>query len=414
MILDAARAGGFGSSGYHRDTTPEIDALAAESLVFENAYSECPSTACSIPNMISGLPFVHRQVADEEWRIADRVETLAESLSGIGYRTIGISANPKNSRARNSDQGFDEFQELWNETERRRPKLQIDPHRLTRDAVETLRSVPREVPLYLQLHYIPPHKPYDPAPEFDLFGDPDYDGIVGPGMRLKGVRSGRIELSAPDVDELRALYDGNLRMGDDAVGRLFRALREADRWDDTVVLVTSDHGEAFFEHGEHGHNTTLYDEMLHVPFVLRLPGVDVSGVDRERLVSLSDVVPTLLGLVGLKPHPGGVGVDLLATTADPDRTIVHRRVPYGSHYAVRGLRYKALFSGDDPPRLFDLRGDPHETNDVAPEDADVVEAYRELLARHLDAVAALGLEAGEAVELPDSDLDALQDLGYVR
>jgi arylsulfatase A-like enzyme len=337
VILDAARAGNFGVFGYERDTSPNIDALARESLVFTRAYSECPTTACSIPNLISGLPFVHQETEAREQRIDDRVVTLAESLGEIGYRTIGISANPKNSRARNGDQGFDEFLQLWQRSGRRQPELQTDPQLLTDSAIQFLGHAPTDQPLFLQLHYVPPHEPYRPTPEFDRFGDPGYDGPVVPGFKLKGVRTGRIELDAADRAELLAHYDGNLLMADAAVGRLFDALKQRGRWDSSVVLVVSDHGEAFFEHGEQGHNTTLFDEMLHIPFILRLPPrADVEHVDTGQVVALSDVVPTILGFVGLAPAPGVNGVDLIAAPPDPGRVLFHRRIPYGKHFAVRG------------------------------------------------------------------------------
>ena len=100
-----------------------------------------------------------------------------------------------------------------------------------------------------------------------------------------------------------ALYDGNLRMADDAVGEVFAALQADERWDDAIILVTSDHGEAHLEHGVQGHNSTLYDEMLHIPFILRLPGGQAAPrVDTRQLVVLSDVVPTVLGWVGVEPR----------------------------------------------------------------------------------------------------------------
>ena len=272
IILDAARADHFGVYGYERDTTPIIDRLAAESLVFRNAFSECPNTSCSIPNLISGLSLADVGPIGEWRRLDDRMVTLAEYLGTGGYRAIGVSANPNNSKTRNTHQGFLDFHEMWVWSgQRRRHPERTDPHRLSRQAIEAMRGVPQQQPLFMMLHYVPPHEPYAPSPRFDVFGDPAYAGPVHPGLRFGGVSQDEMTLSPADIAEMVALYDGNLRMADDAVGEVFEAWREHRRWDNAVVLVTADHGEAFFEHGVQGHNSTLYDEMLHVPFILRLP-----------------------------------------------------------------------------------------------------------------------------------------------
>ncbi len=294
VILDAARASNFGVYGYERDTTPNIDGFADEGLVFRRAFSECPSTSCSIPTLISGIPFVSLGRPSRRTRLNDRMVTLAEYLADQGYRTIGLSANPNNSISRNRSQGFDEVVETW-ELEDVGDAAR-DPHRMSRRAIDALSRVEPTQPVFIQLHYVPPHEPYAPRPEFDVFGDPEYSGPVLPGVFIRDVARSqdRTMLSPPDVEEMVALYDGNLRMADDAVGVLFDALRKEKRWNNSIVLVTADHGEAFYEHGVQAHTTTLYDEMIHVPFMLRLPRRrDTSHVDTGRLVVLSDVVPTI-------------------------------------------------------------------------------------------------------------------------
>ena len=415
VILDAARASSFGAYGYERDTTPFIDELAAEGFVFRNAFSECPNTSCSIPNLISGIPFVDVGPPPSWHRISDRIMTLAEYLSGIGYRTIGLSANPNNAVARNTNQGFDEFFEMWAWTGRGRHPQRRDPHRLSRVAIEAMRRVARTQPVFMLLHYVPPHEPYDPRPEFDVFGDPTYEGPVYPGVLFRDVRAGRQTLSPADVEEMVALYDGNLRMADDAVQEMFDALRDEQRWDNSIVLITADHGEAFFEHGKQGHNSTLYDEMLHIPFILRLPGGQVDGgVDTDRLVILSDVVPTVLGQVGLEPTPEVGGIDVLRPTNHPAaRVLIHRRSGQRA-FAVRTLKWKALFSlGGQTSTLFDLENDPEELHNLVEARPLLHHGYAALLTRHRREAQTRSFES-EAVELSDEDLRELRSLGYVR
>ena len=413
VILDAARAANFGAHGYARDTTPYIDQLAATGFVFRSAFSECPNTSCSIPNLISGLPFIEIGRRNTDRRLDDRVTTLAESLGALGYWTIGISASPFNSVARNSSQGFAEFHEMWTwpGNARQHPDRH-DPHRLSQRAIDALRAAPADQPVLMQLHYVPPHEPYHPRPEFDLFGDPEYDGVMTPGFMLGPVRNGEVTFGEADVEAMVAMYDGNLRMADDAVEMVFEAFRNEGRWENTVVLVTSDHGEAFFEHGQQGHNSSMYDEMLHIPFILRLPADARTEVDANRLVTLSDVTPTLLGLVGLEPEPGVSGIDLLNTLPDPNRAIFLRRGTGG--FAVRTMQWKAVYSSKPgESAMFDLRADPAERHDVLHEERLLYRAFETLLTRHQAAVAALNLTS-EAIELSGADRDMLRSLGYVR
>ena len=415
IVLDAARASNFGAYGYARDTTPFMDALAEEGLVFRHAFSECPNTSCSMPNLISGMEFVEVGPAGEWHRLDDRMTTLAEYLGEAGYRTIALSASPNNGKARNNHQGFDEFHELWHWPghDRNHPE-RTDPHRLTRLALEAVEMQPPTTPLFLALHYIPPHEPYEPKPEFDLFGDPDYAGPIEPGTMFRG-RTARPDDEA-DLERMISLYDGNLRMADDAVGALFDGLRRLGRWQNTMVLVTSDHGEAFFEHGRQGHNATLYDEMLHVPFILRLPGGHVPNeVRTDRLVILSDTVPTILGQVGVAANADVDGVDLMRTPHASDARVIYHRHTDGRQFAVHTRKWKAILAPAEgrPPMLFNLEADPAEGTNLVADAPLMFHGFAILLRGHILEARVQGLDSTQ-VELPESDIRALRSLGYLR
>ena len=415
IVLDAARASNFGVYDYGRDTTPVIDGLAAEGLVFRHAFSECPNTSCSMPNLISGIEFVEVGPAGEWHRLDDRMTTLAEYLGQAGYRTVALSASPNNGKARNNHQGFDEFHELWRWPghERNHPE-RTDPHRLTRLALEAVQGVTPTTPLFLALHYIPPHEPYNPKPEFDLFGHPEYQGPVEPGTMFRG-RTARPEDEA-DLVRMISLYDGNLRMADDALGQLFDGLQELDRWENTLVLVTSDHGEAFFEHGRQGHNSTLFDEMIHIPFILRLPDGRVPrDVRTDQLVILSDAVPTILGELGLASDAVVGGTDLLAASPPGAERVLFHRHTDGRQFAVHTRKWKAILAPTEerPPMLFDLESDPGERTNLVTTRPLVFHGLASLLRGHILETQLQGLDSTQ-VELPESDIRALRSLGYLR
>ena len=403
IILDAARGRQFGFAGYSRDTTPHLDQLAAESMVFTQAYSECSTTSCSIPNLISGVPFLNVGTVFKGRQIPDEVTTLAEYLKPLGYRTAGLSGNPNNSPARNSHQGFDSFKKIWG------------AHGQSVQAIEIIESQPADEPLFLQLHYLPPHPPYRPAPQFDLFSDPDYEGPVEAKMRLRPYSLGRKTLTPKDVVQLMALYDGNLRMADHAIGEVLTAMKETGRWENTMVLMTSDHGEAFEEHGVFSHNSTVFEEMIHVPFILRLPGgATIEGVDLESPVALADVVPTLLARLGLPPAPEVWGTDLLSHR--PSRYLFHRtHEPRNAALAVRSDRWKAIVRSDrQEPMLFDMKADPEERINLAFERplllAGLTLRLREFIVDWEKRVP----QPQEDVELSAEDEKMLRSLGYVE
>jgi arylsulfatase len=407
VILDAARAGHFGFAGYERDTTPNLDRLAAEALVFERAFAECANTSCSIPNLITGIPFMNLGTVFHGKKIPDDVTTLAEYLRPLGYRTVSFSANPNNAVSRNSHQGFDRFERL------------AGAHYQAEQAVEVIEEQPDEQPLYLQLHFLPPHQPYMPSRAFDLFTDPRYDGVVRPRLGLRRYSAGLATFGEADLAQLVALYDGNLRMVDDAVEVVFEALRRTGRWSETLVVVTSDHGEAFGEHGTFQHNSTVFDEMLHVPLVVRLPGGEMRPeVETRAPAALADVVPTVLGYLGIEPRPEVWGIDLLAPRppgAEP-RYLFHR-----THYANRALlairdaRWKAITGqGLRRPELYDLDADPGELVNLASRRpahfSGLALRLRDFLVDWEQRVP----RSVTDVELSSEEVELLRSLGYVE
>ena len=406
IVLDAARVDNFGFAGYERDTSPHIDRLAAEALVFERAYSECPNTSCSIPNLITGVPFMNLGTVFKGRKIPDEVTTLAEYLKPLGYRTVGFSANPNNSPARNSHQGFDHFERLWG------------AHNQAERARQVILEQSLDEPLYLQLHFLPPHQPYMPLAGFDLFTDPSYEGPVHPKVGLRRYTAGYSTFSPADLEQLIALYDGNLRMVDDAVGAVFAAMQAAGRWEQALVLLTADHGEAFGEHDDFQHNSTLFDEMLHVPFVLRLPGGEVPvDVDTGRTVALADAVPTLLGRLGLTPRPEVWGIDLLSGVAASTSRLLFHRTAHNQRplLGIRSDRWKAVTGKSLRwPILLDLESDPLESSNLAAERPALFSGLVLRLRDFIDAADLRVPRSTEDVELSPEETKLLRSLGYVQ
>lgn len=414
IILDAARSDHFSCYGYNRPTTPSIDRFAGESLVFTNAFALVPNTRQSVPTIVTGLSFINHQVTTKESVLADEATTLAEHLKGAGYRTACITATPNNARSLATDQGYDEFVELWTELSK---EESIDPHVLSARAVDWLEDQSTG-PIHLQLHFVPPHAPYIPAEPYDLFTDPNYEGPFNgfPGSVLRR-KEGRRDPSSSDLEHVIASYDGNLRAADDAVARILTALRKRPNWDNTVVLVTSDHGEAFFEHRRMGHNNTVYDEMLRVPFILRLPpGLATAKIGLDRLTTLADIVPTLLAAASLQPDTALDGINLLAgtqTTQHADERIFAAKTAHSRPTrCLRSTRWKVIISNSGSGELYDLENDPREqTNLRYSNRLEFLDKGRLLTRRFLSAP--LLPKGIRGADVTDRDREMLEALGYV-
>ncbi len=415
ITLDAARTDHFSLYGYDRLTTPNIDRLAQDALVFHNAFALAPYTLCSVPTIVTGLSFLDHGVTRRGQTLTPERSTLAEQLREAGYRTVCFSTNPHNSRAAGTDQGYDEFYELWTEVEGR---ASADPQFITERALETLAQIDDSQPLHLQLHYMPPHAPYNPAHEFDVFSDPDYEGPCDGWHRtIRALDVGRRAPGDGCLDELIALYDGNLFAADHWVGRLLDALRARPRWKNTVVLVTADHGDAFLEHGRMGHNKTVYDEMLRVPFILRLPE-DFEGrtSSSDRLVTLEDIVPTLLATASLEPVDPVTGEDLSRSASGdqpPPRLFIARTASGVPAYALRTLRWKIILPASGHGQLFDLDNDPGEIANLSFHNQPLFVSLGQLLTWNLGGRPADNSQAPTA-DLPEEDLKMLEELGYIQ
>ena len=410
IILDAARPDHFGCYDYHRDTSPNIDRLAAESTVFRSAFALAPYTLCSVPTMISGLSFLEHGVTARGHSLSREVTTLAEQLSELGYETGCFTATPNNSRSLGFDQGFGTFWEAWQGATAGEA---LDPVRLSTAAMEWLRGVPEDQPLHLQIHFVPPHEPYDPGPRFDVFGNESYAGPVDGSLEMiKAIDSGRHNPSSEDLDRLIALYDGNLRRADAAVGALLQALEKRRRWPNTVVLVTSDHGEALLEHGRLGHNSTVFDEMLRVPFILRLPE-RLHTARQDDLVTLADILPTMLSAAGGCPRSAVTGRNLLSVSAQARGTSLFvarndRRVPV---MALRTSRWKLVRSSPHRAQLYDLLADPGEQTDVLHGRFAIAMGLERLLMQQLQTRPTHG-PAAPVKPVDGDDAAMLRALGY--
>jgi len=422
VSIDSLRADHVGCYGYERDTTPTMDRLAAEGVRFETALAPTSWTLPSHVTMFTGIPPHHHHVTLDNRQLAADVKTLAEVLSGEGYRTGAIVSGPYVSARYGIAQGFDDYDEsiipALGETHTTvvAPKLEA----AVKGWIDAWREEPGEQPFFLFLHMWDVHYDFNPPAPYDRMFDPGYSGSFS-GKRF--IESGEVNpnMDPRDLEFILAQYDGEIRYTDEHLGRIIDYL---DELDNTIVVVTADHGEEFFEHGHKGHRRSLYDEVLLVPLIIRYPARIPAGTVVEAQARLMDIGSTILSLAGVS-QPRDYGIDATHEHLRPKDLTRRIRGEEGlspnlafgdfEYYllTVRTRDTKLLMSPKDffYPKLFDLTKDPEKLHDIA---AERPEATAELLeaARHFrrgDTV-----RRDRPAKIDREQLERLKALGYIQ
>jgi arylsulfatase len=431
VCMDTVRADHVGWLGYERhDTTPHLDRLAEQAIVFEDASAAAGSTRPSVPTFMTGTyPLQHGlygREGDTVAPLASESTTLAEVFSAAGWRTGAFVYNPQLARGNGFEQGFEVYDDAVG-----------DAASICERAERWLADVPDDEPYFLYLHFLDAHWPY-PIPEryATMFATAasiaPFQGADS-WKTIMAIGAGERPTSEAELDALRSLYDGGIRHVDDRLGEFLARLDERGGRKNTVICVLADHGEEFMEHGRIGHGHGLWENLLRVPWLLYVPGEPPARVKVP--VSLIDVFPTLLAAAGLKPPEEIEGVDRLKERAvggaifaefkdeqryqqslrRGDRKIVRRfRRVQGTDPATPFKREEIpamLKSGRPQSRVYELAGDPHELG--SPHDASqapLLEQAIEELTR--DLMLRVRYRAGERRELGAEELDRLRQLGY--
>jgi len=338
ICLDTVRADHLGTYGYGRDTTPSIDALARRSVVFTRTSSTAGWTKPSVPSYLTGTyPMqhgvyegsAHGDDGDETDLLPDSALTLAEVFQARGYRTAAFVHNAQLRAGNGFEQGFDLYDEG-----------NMDAREIRWRGLDWLdreRAADPETPFFLYLHFLDAHWPYPapeewitkfaPAAETERFRGDESKALY------TAINSGEHAMTPSDQAALEALYDGALAYLDSQLGRLFEGLELRGLAADTVVCIVADHGEEFGEHGRVGHGHGLWENLLHVPWVLHVPGTAPARNDAR--VSLIDLFPTLLAAAGLVPAADLEGVNRLASPRDERPILAEHKAPDRYFQALR-------------------------------------------------------------------------------
>ena len=483
VVLDTQRADRLGCYGYDRGTSPRLDAFAADALVFEDCLSPGIWTAPSHASIFCGLfPSTHGVGWLHIW-LDERFVTLAELLSQAGYRTAAFSNNSLISPATNLSKGFEELiRPVWlhrarsNSLARFLGLVLYDGGCIGRllgaltaeDAgakytnqliARWLDRTDRRRPLFLFINYMEPHAPYRPhLPHRELFVKPE---DIDSSYRNTWLKS-RDEFSLlkrdcytqAELQLLNDIYDGETRLLDDYIGELLEVLAERLPLDETLILITSDHGESLGEHHIIGHRFCVYDTLAHVPLIVRYPKRVQPGRSNA-LVQTVDLLPTVMDAVHGRPVPTAstLGRSLLnppgairqslrtsrpATTSSPATapagraTVIELLAPgmgrskidprfsaarfQGPFRAIRQGPWKYILAPDGQEELYNIANDPRELHNLIETHRPVGEQLAERLRRWVTTVRKYEERPPKKGE-PSPDCKTrrhLRDLGYIQ
>lgn len=310
ISLDTLRADHLGCYGYARNTSPVIDAWAAESMVFEECIATSSWTLPTHASIFTGLaPSVHGATGNYgDWRLDTRFDTVAELLHAEGYATAAFTEGVVVGGEKGFHQGFD----LYSDGVADAPLPPGTAEKVIGQAVGWLEKH-EEFPFFLFLHTYEIHDTYQAPPPFlGKFAPPLPAGIST--SKSMGEREGYLnpqDLSPKDTELIVARYDEGIAYTDAALGRLFRYLNDSGLNENTMVVLFSDHGEEFYEHGALAHQKTLYQEQLHVPLIIRMPGSDPPRGRVATKVSQLDFFSTIVEALNLTHTPPATSFSLM-------------------------------------------------------------------------------------------------------
>jgi arylsulfatase A-like enzyme len=417
ISIDSMRRDRSSAYGYWRHTTPALEQLAADGIRFDRTYNNGGFTLRSHMTLITSLrPDVHGVVESSGLALASDRTTLAEALSRAGYRTAGFTDGGWMAGGFGFARGFDVYDDdggglaatipkamRWLDDGDERPSF-VFLH--TYDAHSGFKTWPYECPSEFLFRY---------TPERDALGCKDgrcasdlitwIDEEVAAGRLVAGEY-----LSTHEQRSISAMYDGCVNYADHKLGELFEWLRSRSMYDDTMIVVLSDHGEEFLEHGMLGHYQEGYEETVGIPLIAKLPGQAHRGRRVGSLAAMIDVMPTLLEVAGVDAPKTSQGISLVPTF---DRDVTLRKAVRSGDTLIT-LGWKLL---DDRDELLPIPLTPQWQENQYERHPDRVAALRRMLALKIgeDAAAAARLKSGSKSAWPLNGLlrERLRSLGYL-
>jgi len=378
ITISTLRADHVSCLGYKRDTTPNFAAFSKENILFRNAFAASGWMMPAHGSILTSLyPGVHGATHIDN-NMPDKYYTLPEILRDNGYYCVGFCCNPRLSGQYGFAQGFDLYDDysvsimlsslaFGNEEAIDINKCRTN-HFINDAAIRWLRNNTHQ-PFFMFVHYYDNHWDYLPPAPFDKLYDPNYQGSIdGTDIAREPLFSNRP--SDRDVQHIIALYDGEVKQTDNDLSELLEALKDKGLLDNSVVIIAGDHGEQFYEHGHTSHHG-VYDELIHIPLAVSIPGTSAKGKIIDSFVSQVDILPTILDFLRIPVPDQCQGKSLKPLIEGRTKTVndfIFAEYTGGAapdSYTVRSLRYK-YYEENGESFAYDLVEDPNEQHRMLP------------------------------------------------
>lgn len=353
IVLDAFNARHASLYGYHRKTTPFLEKLSEKALVFNHFYANHPYTLASTATLLTSKYSFEHGLINNKKRLGPILPTFPEVLAENGIDTFLITGHNYLLGGWGLNRGF---------TKVIHDQLRWVKNRNIKKLEQIYATEYAHNQKFIYMHLMPPHAPYDPPQKYRIFTDKSskYEAYD-----LKKLELGQTEQTEAVLAYIKGLYDANVLFADDIIKEIHAFLESRDALKNTILIVTSDHGEAFLEHGRMEHNTTVYEEMIHIPLIMLFPEeTGIKGQKIENLYSIIDFFPTLLDMLSIESDiqlSGSSMLPALIGRSKHDR--VYAETLLTKHRSLIEANYK-LLSTPEKLALYDLDSDPFETRNI--------------------------------------------------
>ncbi len=429
IMADALRADYLPAYGYTKNSTPNIDALARDGILYVNNFAQSSWTKPQSATLLTSLyPSTHNTYLKPHV-LPEEIDTVAEIMKKAGYRTGGVVSNINLSPVFNFQQGFEYYcylsPDYFFRAKESSSKLCLyNLLRLVRirffskkkyvnhyyqkgevvndHAMAWLDQV-KDQPFFLFMHYMDPHDPY--------FAHP----FNGEGIARASQPNPPPELAERMIE----LYNQDIKYMDDQFGVFVQFLKDRGLYDKTMIVFTADHGEEFYDHGGWWHGTTLYDEQIRIPLIIKLPGSKQRGTVDTRIARSLDVAPTIIGAAGAAVPGAMQGMDLFSGEERPESSYAEEDHEHNVIQSIRTESWKLILTEEGSPRmaapveLFDVENDAGEKTNLAEEKPEKVKKFSTAIRKLVEKILGNAYNASEG-EIDEATQDRLKALGYVE
>lgn len=418
VVLDAARADHFGCYGNQEGMTPHIDEFAKHALLFHQAVTSASYTIASVATLFSGQqPETHgvsHGFAHTLTPYPEDLESMPKAFKRNGFYTLALSGNPFLNRSFGLTRDCDDMVYLLNPEDSAAGLSRMDMDRI-KAAIE--KAVSSGKPAFIYAHFLPPHWPYNPPQPFDKqFGNYRKARNLDRTRMKSLIGNGMLSVEDPESVAYHARYKNNLAYGDALTNEFFELLKKYGLYENSLVIVTADHGEEFGKHGFVEHGETVYDAAIHVPLIMRIPGRSSEQYDDE--VGLIDIFPTLADMFNLElvdaQFEGQSLVPILLGEHGYSKDY-YFSIASGHKlaYSMRGKVFKYIFHLYHEA-LYDVMSDPLEQKNIIDERPGLATWLRQRGMLKLRPYRGLAVRQGEEIKLDEQEKQDLRNLGYLQ